>query len=97
MPRIPKENTSKGGKQELIKTRYVMKVLQSVERETIDTKHPDYGRDQKIGLYDIVSPASMRKVEEWSNHSPGKVHQRECRLRILSPMSVCLPEPPDLK
>ena len=54
----------KGGKQELIKARYMMKVLQSVEGETIDTKHPDYGRDQNIGLYDIVSPASMRQVEK---------------------------------
>ena len=41
----------------------MMKVLQSIEGETIDTKHPDYGRDQNIGLYDIVSLASMRKVE----------------------------------
>ena len=63
MPGIPQENISKGGKRELIKARYVMKVLWSGEGETIDTKHPDYGRDQNIGLYDIVSPASMRKVE----------------------------------
>ena len=63
MPRIPQENIIEAGKQELIKARYVMKVLQSVEGETIDAKHPDYGRDQNIGLYDIMSPASMRKVE----------------------------------
>ena len=43
MPGIPQENASKGGKRELIKARYVMKVLQSVKGETIDTKHPDYG------------------------------------------------------
>ena len=63
MPRIPQENATKGGKRELIKARYMMKVLRSIEGETIDTKQPDYGRDQNIGLYDIVSPASMRKVE----------------------------------
>ena len=62
-PGIPQENATKGGKRELIKARYVMKVLRSIEGDTIDTKHPDYGWDQNIGLYDIVSPASMRKVE----------------------------------
>ena len=62
MPRIPQESI-KGGKQELIKARYIIYVLQSVEGETIDCKHPDYSQDQNIGLYDIVSPASMRKVE----------------------------------
>ena len=63
MPRIPQETTMKGGKRELIKAHYVMKVLRSVKGETIDSKHPDYGRDQNIELYDIVSPASMREVE----------------------------------
>ena len=74
MPGIPQENTIEVGKQELIKARYVMKVLQSVEGETIDAKHPDYSQDQNIGLYDIVSPASMRKVE-WSGQMTvrGKV------------------------
>ena len=56
MPGIPQDNTLKGEKQELIKARYVMKVLRSIEGEIIDAKHPDYGRDQNIGLYDIVSP-----------------------------------------
>ena len=62
MPGVPQENI-KGGKQEIIKAHYIIYVLRSVEGETIDCKHPDYGRDQIIGLYDIVSPASMRKVE----------------------------------
>ena len=60
---IPEENTPKGVKRELIKARYIIKVLRSVEGEMIDTKHPDYDWDQNIGLYDIVSPASMKKVE----------------------------------
>ena len=62
MPRVPQENI-KGGKQEMIKACYIIYMLLSVEREMIDCKHPDYGRDQNIGLYDIVSLASMRKVE----------------------------------
>ena len=53
----------KGGEQEPLKAHYVMKVLRSIEGETIDAKHPDYGWEQNIGLYDIVSPTSMRKVE----------------------------------
>ena len=44
MPGIPQENTIEVGKRELIIARYVMKVLQSVDGETIDAKHPDYGR-----------------------------------------------------
>ena len=58
MPRVPQESI-KGGKREIIKARYIIYMLQSIEGETIDCKHPDYGRDQNIGLYDIVSPASM--------------------------------------
>ena len=62
MPRVPQENT-KGGKWEIIKAHYIIYMLQSVKGETIDCKHPDYSRDQNIGLYDIVSLAAMRKVE----------------------------------
>ena len=47
----------------MIKAHYVMKVLWSIEGEEIDVRHPDYGRDQNIGLHDIVSPVLMRKVE----------------------------------
>ena len=43
MPGIPQENTLKGEKRELIKAHYMMKVLQSIEGEIIDAKHPDYG------------------------------------------------------
>ena len=63
MPRIPQEHAPKGGKRELIKARYIMKVLRRIEGKIIDAKHPDYGWEQNIGLYDIVSPASMKKVE----------------------------------
>ena len=62
MPGVPQENI-KGGKWEMIKACYIIYVLRSVEGEMIDCKHADYSWDQNIGLYDIVSPASMRKVE----------------------------------
>ena len=47
-----------------IKCRYVIFVLGSVEGLIIDARDSDYGRDWNIGLYDIVSPASTRKVEK---------------------------------
>ena len=47
-----------------IKCRYVIFVLHSVEGLIIDASDSDYGRDWNIGLYDIVSPASTRKVEK---------------------------------
>ena len=89
MPGILEENTLEGGKWELIKAHYVMKVLQSVEGETIDAKHPN-GRDQNIGLYDIVSPASMRKVErsgqvmDWGKSIKGSVDNRYCPLCLYA-------------
>ena len=57
---IPQESSKAG----LIKCRYVIYVLRSVEGQLIDTRDSDYRRDWNIGLYDIVSPASMRKVEK---------------------------------
>ena len=47
-----------------IKCQYVIYVLHSVEDLIIDARDSDYGRDWNIGLYDIVSPASTRKVEK---------------------------------
>ena len=85
MPRVPQENI-KGGKQEMIKARYIIYMLRSIEGETIDCKHPDYGRDQNIGLYDIVSPACMRKVERsgqitvWGKSIKGSVDYGYCPL-----------------
>ena len=54
--------------------------------ETIDCKHPDYSQDQNIGLYDIVSLASMRKVERsgqttvWGKSIKGSVDYGYCPL-----------------
>ena len=86
MPGIPQDNTPKGEKQELIKARYVMKVLWSIEGEIIDAKHPDYGQDQNIRLYDIVSPVLVKKVEKsgqitvWGKSITGRVDYGYCPL-----------------
>ena len=47
-----------------IKCRYVIFVLCSVKGQIIDAHDSDYGRDWNIGLYDIVSLASTKKVEK---------------------------------
>ena len=57
---IPQESIKAGP----IKCQYVIFVLHSVEGLIIDAHDSDYGWDWNIGLYDIVSPASTRKVEK---------------------------------
>ena len=57
---IPQESSKAGP----IKCRYVIYVLHSVEGQIIDARDSDYRRHWNIGLYDIVSPASTRKVEK---------------------------------
>ena len=47
-----------------IKCRYIIFVLRSVKGQIIDALDLDYGRDWNIGLYDIISLASTRKVEK---------------------------------
>ena len=77
---IPQES----GKSGPIKARYVIRVLQSVEGHIIDACDSDYGRDWNIGLYDIVSAASTKKVEKhgqilWKGCSVlGKVSYGYC-------------------
>ena len=41
-----------------------MRVLRSIEGEIIDANHPDHSWEQNIGLHDIVSPASMNRIEK---------------------------------
>ena len=60
---VPHESLSKGTKMEPIKAWYIIWVLHSIEGQIIDARDIDYGRDWNIGLYDIVSPASTKKVE----------------------------------
>ena len=77
---IPQEN----GKSGPIKARYVIRILRSAEGRIIDARDYDYGRDWNIGLYDIVSAASTKKVEKhgqmlWKGRSvSGKVSYGYC-------------------
>ena len=77
---IPQES----GKSGPIKARYVIRVLRSAEGVIIDARDSDYGRDWNIGLYDIVSAASTKKVEKhgqmlWKGRSvSGKVSYGYC-------------------
>ena len=65
---IPQESRKSGP----IKARYVIRVLRSVEGRIIDARDSDYGRDWNIGLYDIVSAASTKKVEKtWADAVEG--------------------------
>ena len=57
---IPQQSIKAGP----IKCRYIIFVLCSVKGLIINTSDLDYGRDWNIGLCDIVSPASTRKVEK---------------------------------
>ena len=57
---IPQESS----KARPIKCQYVIYVLCSVKGQIIDARDSDYGQDWNIGLYDIVSLASTRKVEK---------------------------------
>ena len=72
---IPQES----GKSRPIKAQYMIHVLRSAEGVIIDAHDSDYGHDWNIGLYDIVSTASTKKVERhgqivWKGHSvSGKV------------------------
>ena len=56
---IPQES----GKSRPIKAWYVIRVLRSAEGVIIDARDSDYVRDWNIGLYDIVSATSTKKVE----------------------------------
>ena len=52
------------GKREKLYARYVMQVLQSRDSTVVDSHHVDWGRDQNIGLYDIIGPLSMTKLDQ---------------------------------
>ena len=74
---IPQESRKSGP----IKARYVIRILRSAEGRIIDAHDSYYRRDWNIGLYDIVSTASTKKVEKhgqmlWKGRSvSGKVSQ----------------------
>ena len=63
LPGVPDESMVDGKREKLL-TRYVMQVLQNKAGTVVDSHHADWGRDQNIGLYDIISPMSMAKIEK---------------------------------
>ena len=77
---IPQESSKTGP----IKAQYVIRVLRDVKGTIIDARDSEYGRNWNIGLYDIVSAASIKKVEKhgqmlWKGRSVyGKVHYGYC-------------------
>ena len=79
-----------------LRPRYVIRILRSAEGVIIDARDSDYGRDWNIGLYDIVSAASTKKVERhgqivWKGHLvSGKVSYGYCPF-----LFVCLHQSPD--
>ena len=56
--------SQESGKSGPIKAWYVILVLRSVAGHIIDARDPEYGCDSNIGLYDIVSTASTKKVKK---------------------------------
>ena len=72
---IPHESLKAG----TVKAQYVIYVLHSVEGQIIDAHNSDYGRDWNIGLYDIFSPVSTKKVERGGQIIyKGQVVQERC-------------------
>ena len=77
---IPQES----GKSGPVKAWYIIHVLRSAEGQIIDARDSDYGHDWNIGLYDIVSAASTKKVEKhgqmvWKGRSvSGRVSYGYC-------------------
>ena len=63
-PGIPEDVSVQDGKREHIKARYMMRVLRSIEGEILDLTRPDCGREQNIGLHDIVSLESMNWIKK---------------------------------
>ena len=46
-------------------------VLQDCDRNLIDCDHQEYGKEQNIGLHDVVSPAAMAWVTAQENLNCG--------------------------
>ena len=87
---IPQESTKAGP----IKCRCY--VLRSVEGPIINAHDSDYRRDWNIGLYDIVSPASTRKVEKsGSLIYKGKVVQGKVTYGYCPFLLLCIDKSPD--
>ena len=47
---------------------YAVHVLMDCEANLIDCDHQEYGKEQNIGLHDVVSPAAMARVTAWETY-----------------------------
>ena len=47
---------------------FAVYVLMDCEGNQIDCDHQEYGKEQNIGLHDVVSPASMARVMAWETY-----------------------------
>ena len=64
LPGVPDGLVQEDGQWVQLLPRYVMQVLQNRNGVVVDKNHPDWGRDNNIGLYDINSPLAMAKKEK---------------------------------
>ena len=84
LPGVPDGLVEEDGQKVRLLPRYVMQVLQNRAGVVVDKNHPDWGRDNNIGLYDIHSPLAMVKKEKsgttWFEGKPlpGKVSHTYC-------------------
>ena len=47
---------------------FAVRVLMDCERNVIDCDHQVYGKEQNIGLHDVISPAAMARVTAWETY-----------------------------
>ena len=89
---IPQES----GKSGPIKAQYIIRILRSAEGVIIDARDSDYGRDWNIGLYDIMSAASTKKVEKHGQMLwKGRCVSGKSKLWVLPILFLCLHQSPD--
>ena len=70
---------------------FVPRVLMDCEGNLIDCDHQVYGKEQNIGLHDVISPAAMARVMVretyiWMESPP--------QLRPIMPFARSVPIPP---
>ena len=47
---------------------FAVRVLMDCEGNVIDCDHQVYGKEQNIGLHDVISPAAMARVTAWETY-----------------------------
>ena len=47
---------------------FAMRVLMDCDGNFIDCDHQEYGKEQNIGLHDVVSPVAMARVTAWETY-----------------------------